>query len=81
MYDHVSSVLTKTRIKELLERNNMTHEELIKLTGATARTIEAIEGGNYDPPLSMAYKLAAALNVPVEDLYQDRPERQVRKQA
>jgi putative transcriptional regulator len=81
MYDHVSSILTKARIKELLKRNNMTREDLAKLTGATPKTLDAIESGKYDPPLSIAYKLAAALNVPVEDLYADRPERKVSKRA
>jgi len=71
MYDHVSNVLTKSRINELLQRSGTTREELAKLTGATPTTLQAIESGTYDPPLSMAYKIAAALNVPIEKLYED----------
>ena len=70
-YDHLTSHLTKSRIGELLQRNNMTYDELAKLTNASATTIKAIQDGRYDPPLSIAHKLAAALNVPVEKLFDD----------
>jgi putative transcriptional regulator len=70
-YDHLTSHLTKSRIGELLERNKMTYEELAKLMNVPAGTLNAIQDGRYDPPLSVAYKLAAALNVPVEKLFDD----------
>jgi putative transcriptional regulator len=70
-YNHIVSVITQSRIAELLERNNMTREELAKLTDASPQTLEAIEGGKYDPPLSLACKLAAAFHIPVERLYYD----------
>lgn len=70
-YDHLTSYLTKSRIGELLERNKMTYEELAKLINAPAETVKAIQDGRYDPPLSVAHKLAAALNVPVEKLFDD----------
>lgn len=70
-YDHVTSQLTKSRVGELLKRNNMTEEELVKLTNASPEMLKAIQDGRYDPPLSIAYKLAAALNVPIEQLFDD----------
>ena len=70
-YDHITSSLTKSRISELLSRNNMTFDELAKLTEASPATLEAIQDGRYDPPLSMAHKLAAAFKIPVEKLFDD----------
>ncbi|MFO0579678.1 MAG: helix-turn-helix transcriptional regulator [Polyangia bacterium] len=71
MYNHIASALTKTRINVLLERSGISRDELAKLTGASHKTLEAIESGHYDPPLSIAFKIAAALNVPIEHLYED----------
>lgn len=70
-YDHIQSSISKSRLAELLERNDMTHDDLAKFLGSSARTLQAIEKGDYDPPLSFAYKLAAALQVPVEQLFSD----------
>lgn len=70
-YDHVTSFLTKSRIGELLERNQMTFDELAKLIDAPPATLKAIQDGRYDPPLSVAHKLAAALHVPIEKLFDD----------
>ena len=70
-YNHVTSVLTTSRINELLKRNNITFEELARRTGAAPETLKAIQDGRYDPPLSMAHKLAAAFSVPVEKLFDD----------
>lgn len=70
-YNHVTSVLTKSRLKELLGRNKMTEEHLAKLINVPTKTLKAIQDGRYDPPLSVAHKLAAALHVPVEKLFDD----------
>ena len=70
-YNHIASHMSRSRLVELLERKRMTRDELAELLGASSKTLEAIEHGNYDPPLSFAYKLAAALEVPVERLFSD----------
>jgi len=70
-YNHVVAHLTTSRLGELLERSGVTREELAKLLKASPTTIAAIEKGDYDPPLSLAYKIAAALKVSVERLYTD----------
>lgn len=70
-YNHVQPSLSTSRLAELLERSGMTRKELAKLLDASPKTLAAIENGNYDPPLSFAYKLAAALKIPVERLYSD----------
>jgi len=70
-YNHIANYMPKSRLGELLERNGMTRKELAKLLDASPKTIAAIEKGDYDPPLSFAYKLAAALEIPVERLFSD----------
>jgi len=71
-YDHLTSHLTKSRLAELLERNKMTIDEMARRIGASGETLKAIQDGRYDPPLSLAYKLAAALDIPVERLFDDK---------
>lgn len=63
--------MPKSRLDELLQRNGLSKEELAKRLNISAKTIKAIEHGDYDPPLSFAYKLAAELKVPVERLFSD----------
>lgn len=70
-YNHIQPFLTKHRLGELLDRAGMSRDDLAKFIETTPQVLEAIEDGKYDPPLSMAYKLAGALEVPVEDLYED----------
>lgn len=70
-YDHITSYMHKNRLAVLLERAGMTREDLAKFLKVSPKTLAAIEKGDYDPPLSFAYKLAAALNVPVERLFSD----------
>ena len=70
-YDHIVSHLSKSRLGELMEKAEVSREELAELVESTPKVLEAIEQGKYDPPLSISYKLAAALKVPVENLFED----------
>ena len=70
-YNHVANYMPKARLAELLDRANMTREELAKNLDVSAKTLSAIESGDYDPPLSFAYKLSAELQIPVERLFTD----------
>ena len=71
-YNHVVDHLTKSRISELIKRNNTSIEEVAKRIEASPELLRAIEDGRYDPPLSVAHKLAAAFDVPVEKLFDDK---------
>ena len=53
-----------------LERDRMTQAELARLAGVTRQTIIAIEGGRYAPSLELAFLLARALGVPLEEAFQ-----------
>ena len=51
-------------------RDEMTHAELAERVGVTRQTIIAIEQGRYSPSLEMAFQIAAALGVPLDDVFQ-----------
>ncbi len=50
--------------------NEMTQAELAELIGVTRQTIIAIEKGRYSPSLEMAFRIAQALGVPLDDVFQ-----------
>lgn len=59
------------RIRELRFRNGeMTQQDLAEQVGVTRQTIIALEAGRYVPSLLLAFRLAAAFGVPVQDVFQ-----------
>jgi putative transcriptional regulator len=48
----------------------MTQAELAGRIGVTRQTVIAIEKGRYSPSLEMAFRIAQALNVPLDDVFQ-----------
>lgn len=52
------------------ERGEMTQAELAERVGVTRQTVIAIEQGRYSPSLEMAFQIAHALQVPLEDVFQ-----------
>ena len=77
IYDHIVSHFHSNRISELLEqapRDANSREKLAELVGVSMKTIKKMEEGRYEPTLNMAYKLAAAFQVPLENLFTDKPE-------
>ena len=48
----------------------MTQAELAETIGVTRQTVIAIEKGKYSPSLEVAFKIAAALGVPLEEVFQ-----------
>jgi putative transcriptional regulator len=51
------------------ERGEMTQAELADQVGVTRQTIIAIEQGRYSPSLEMAFKIARAFDVPLDDVF------------
>lgn len=47
----------------------MTQLELAEKAGASRQTIVALEAGKYTPSLEMAYKIAHAFNVNINDVF------------
>jgi putative transcriptional regulator len=58
------------RITELRAVTGMSQAELGDRVGVTRQTVNAIEGGKYSPSLEVAFKVACALGVPLERVFQ-----------
>jgi putative transcriptional regulator len=54
--------------------DEMTQEELAKKVGVTRQTIIAIEKQKYSPSLELAFRIAHAFNVPLEEVFSFDPE-------
>ena len=52
------------------ERGDMTQADLAELLGVTRQTVIAIEQGRYSPSLEMAFQIARALDVTLDDVFQ-----------
>lgn len=57
------------RLKELRARHNFTQAQLAEAVGVTRKTINTVENRVFIPSTVLALKLAAALQVPVEELF------------
>lgn len=51
------------------EHDEMTQQQLADKVGVTRQTIVAIEKGNYSPSLELAFRLALAFGVSLEDVF------------
>jgi len=52
------------------DKNEMTQQQLADRAGVTRQTIIALEAGKYVPSLLLAFRLASALDVRIEDVFQ-----------
>jgi putative transcriptional regulator len=52
------------------EHGEMTQDQLGKMTGVTRRTIMALEAGKYLPSLLLAFRIAQAFGVRLEDVFE-----------
>ena len=52
----------------------MTQAALAEKVGVTRQTIVAIEQGRYSPSLEVAFRIAAAFGVPLEQAFQYAPD-------
>lgn len=63
------TAITNTIRKLRFERNEMTQQDLAERVGVTRQTINAIELGKYSPSLEVAFRIAATLEVRLEDVF------------
>jgi putative transcriptional regulator len=66
--------MTKTAITNKIRRlrfdnGEMTQQALAELVGVTRQTVNAIELGKYSPSLEVAFRIARALNVRLEEVF------------
>lgn len=52
-----------------MDNDGMTQAELAARVGVTRQTIIAIEQGRYSPSLEMAFQIALALQVPLDEVF------------
>jgi len=50
-------------------QNEMTQQELAQKAGVTRQTIIAMEQGKYSPSLELAFRIALAFGVPLEEVF------------
>ena len=55
------------------EAGEMTQAELAQRVGVTRQTIIAIEQGRYSPSLEMAFQIAHAFDVTLDDVFNYEP--------
>ena len=61
----------KNRIRRLrFDNDEMTQEELANRAGCTRQTIIALEQGKYVPSIELAFKIAKAFAVTLEEVFQ-----------
>jgi putative transcriptional regulator len=61
----------KNRIRRLrFDNNEMTQEELANKVGCTRQTIIALEQNKYVPSIELAFRVAKAFEVPLEEVFQ-----------
>lgn len=56
-------------LREHRTRHELTQEELAKRLGITRQTVIAMEKGNYNPSLELAFKIARVFDVKIEDIF------------
>ena len=61
----------RNRVRQLrFENGEMTQRQLAEEVGVTRQTIIAIEANRYSPSLKLAFRIAAAFDVSIEDVFQ-----------
>ncbi|AQU79002.1 MULTISPECIES: helix-turn-helix transcriptional regulator [Planococcus] len=61
--------MLKNRVKELRARYGFTQSDLGKQVDVTRQTIAFIEKGEFSPSITLALKLAKALQTNINDLF------------
>jgi len=59
----------KSRLRLLRAEHGLTQEELAARTGVSRQAINALETERHDPSLDLAYRIASAFSLPVEQVF------------
>ena len=62
----------KNQLPELRARHGWTQAELAKQLGGSRQTVISIERGKYDPSLPLAFKIAGAFGLSIEEVFDAR---------
>lgn len=61
----------KNRIKHLRGERGWSQAVLAEKLEVSRQSVNAIETGRYDPSLPLAFKLARAFSLPIEEIFED----------
>ncbi|MFF2890491.1 helix-turn-helix transcriptional regulator [Paenibacillus sp. NPDC057967] len=59
----------KNRIRSLRSDHGMTQEQLGEIIGVSRQSVIAIETMKYNPSLELAFKIAKAFRMQIEDVF------------
>ncbi|ETI66513.1 helix-turn-helix transcriptional regulator [Neobacillus vireti] len=66
----MGKTLVGNHIRKLrFNHDEMTQQQLADKVGVTRQTIVALEKGNYSPSLELAFRIAHAFNLPLEEVF------------
>jgi len=67
----VAGTAVRNEIRRLrFERGEMTQQALADACGVTRQTVIALEAGKYAPSLELAFRIAHAFGVRIEEVFQ-----------
>ena len=64
----------KNRLRELRAAKGWSQSDLAEKLAVSRQTVNAIETGQYDPSLPLAFKLARLFKLSIESLFDDAAE-------
>lgn len=59
----------KNRIEYIRKQKGIRQEELAKLLSVSRQTISSLENGRYNPSITLAYKIAKAFDMTIEEVF------------
>jgi putative transcriptional regulator len=59
----------KNRLEEIRKQRGLTQEALAKALEVSRQTISAIENGQYNPSILLAFKIARFFEMTIEDIF------------
>ncbi|WP_193597021.1 helix-turn-helix transcriptional regulator [Microbacterium sp. YJN-G] len=66
----VKPTLVTNTIRAHREQAGLTQADLARTVGVTRQTLNAIEQGKYSPTLELAFQIARAFDVALDDVFQ-----------
>jgi putative transcriptional regulator len=63
----------RNRLRLLRKERGWSQGDLASHVGVSRQSINAVETGRYDPSLPLAFRIARAFGLPVEQIFHDGP--------
>ncbi len=59
----------KSQVKELREKLGLTQQELADLIDVSRQTVYYLERGDYNPSLTLSFRISEVLNKPLDEIF------------